>query len=65
MGMLFGAIFGIMDIEDVAAKYIKDYLLKEENYCIPIGVIFGGLSGLLVSMGDKNVRIIYFFYFKI
>ena len=55
MGMLFGLIFGIMDLEDVAARQIKQYLMKEENYCIPIGLILGGIAGLFVSNGDKNV----------
>ena len=51
MGMLFGLIFGIMDLEDVAARQIKQYLMKEENYCIPIGLILSAIA----SNGDKNV----------
>jgi hypothetical protein len=56
MGMLFGMIFGIMDIEDISIRKIKEYLMKEENYCIPIGIILGGLSGLFVSITDRNVK---------
>ena len=55
MGMLFGAIFGIMDMEDVSNRHIKEYLMREENYCIPIGVVFGAISGLIVSAGDNSV----------
>jgi hypothetical protein len=54
MGLLFGTIFGIMDMEEVTFKYLRDMLLKEENYCIPIGVICGGMMGLFCSMIDNN-----------
>jgi hypothetical protein len=54
MGLLFGTIFGIMDMEEVKFKYLRDMLLKEENYCIPIGVVCGGMMGLLCSMIDNN-----------
>jgi hypothetical protein len=63
MGMLFGMIFGLMDLEDVAIRQIKEYLMKEENYCIPIGIILGGIAGLCVSVGDKNVNSINFYLF--
>ena len=55
MGLSFGLIFGIMDMEEVAVRYIKEMLLKEENYCIPIGIICGGVSGLFASVIDNNV----------
>ena len=57
MGMAFGMVFGIMDMEDVSAKMIKDYLMKEENYCIPIGVVLGAIGGLFVSTTDNSVKI--------
>jgi hypothetical protein len=57
MGMLFGLIFGIMDLEDVSIRQIKHYLIKEENYCIPIGLILGAITGLFISNGNKNVNI--------
>lgn len=65
MGMIFGMIFGIMDMEDISMKYIRDYLMKEENYCIPIGIIFGAIGGLFVSSSEKSVsiNIINLFYF--
>lgn len=63
MGMAFGLVFGIMDMEDVSAKLIKDYLMKEENYCIPIGVVLGAIGGLFVSSSDNSVIRIIMFYF--
>lgn len=56
MGLLFGTIFGILDMEDVNLKFIKDMLLKEENYCIPIGIFCGGLAGLFASAIQYNVN---------
>lgn len=63
MGMLFGAIFGIMDMEDVSNRHLKEYLMREENYCIPIGVVFGAISGLIVSAGDNSVFLFYKIFF--
>jgi hypothetical protein len=54
MGLLFGTIFGIMDMEEVKFKYLRDMLLKEENYCIPIGVVCGAMMGLFCSTIDNN-----------
>ena len=62
MGMLFGMVFGIMDMEDVSARFIKEYLMKEENYCIPIGVILGAIAGLFVSYSDSSVSFFKFFF---
>jgi hypothetical protein len=55
MGLLFGTIFGIMDMDDIPIQIIKTVLMKEEHYCIPIGIICGGLSGLFASIIDNNV----------
>ncbi len=54
MGLAFGTIFGIMDMEEVQMKFIKQMLTKEENYCIPIGIICGGLAGLCASFITNN-----------
>jgi len=59
MGLLFGLVFGIMDMEDVSARLIKDYLVKEENYCIPIGVVLGAIGGLFVSSTDNTVKLFH------
>lgn len=54
MGLFFGTIFGAMDMEEVKFSYLREMLLKEENYCIPIGVICGAMMGLFVSMIENN-----------
>ncbi len=41
-------------MEEVSFKYLRDMLLKEENYCIPIGVVCGAMMGLFCSMIDNN-----------
>jgi hypothetical protein len=54
MGLLFGLIFGIMDIEDASVYHIKQELLKEENYCIPIGLLLGAIAGF-IGLVTENV----------
>ncbi len=54
MGLMFGTIFGIMDMEEISLRYIKEMLVKEENYCIPIGVVCGAMMGLFSSFIDNN-----------
>jgi hypothetical protein len=54
MGLSFGTIFGVMDMEEVRLEFLKKMLLKEENYCIPIGILCGALAGLFASMIDSN-----------
>ena len=54
--MLYGFLFGIMDIEDIEDKSVLSFLIKEENYCVPIGAIFGFISGVLaVIHGNRAV----------
>ena len=55
MGLLFGTIFGLMDMEDASLKYLKDMFIREENYCLPIGIVCGGISGLVTTLVDNNV----------
>jgi hypothetical protein len=57
MGLLFGLIFGIMDIEDVSNRFIKKQLLREENYCLPIGLLLGAIAGILTIM-TENVKLV-------
>ena len=45
MGVMFGAVFGFMDVEDAVSYQIRMALLREEHYCYPIGAIMGGLAG--------------------
>eukprot|EP00941_MAST-03F_sp_MAST-3F-sp1_P003111 g3111.t1 len=44
MGAAFGAIFGLLDVEDRGPD-IRNALIHEENYCIPIGFLIGSVSG--------------------
>jgi len=46
MGAAFGLIFGLMDVEDKRGLALRDSLIQEERYCIPVGVVLGGLTGL-------------------
>ena len=45
MGIAFGLIFGLFDVEDESFYTLRLALLKEENYCYPIGLILGGVGG--------------------
>ena len=47
MGLSYGLIFGYMDVEDVDAYRMEVYLMKEESYCWPIGLVLGGLGGFI------------------
>ena len=51
IGALFGAIFGIVDVEDYYKnKYILYVVLtKEISFCEPIGVMFGAFTGFMVE----------------
>jgi len=59
MGVLFGLIFGCMDMEDVVLKYFKNRLIKEEHFCLPIGIICGGIIGLVIACIDNNVKLLF------
>jgi hypothetical protein len=54
MGLVFGTIFGMMDLEEAPLRFIKSLLIKEENYSLPIGLICGGLAGLSVTIIDST-----------
>jgi hypothetical protein len=55
--MIYGFIFGFMDIEDLDNKHILTKLIIEENYCVPIGGFFGLVSGLLTCLlGNREVN---------
>ncbi|CAG9317561.1 unnamed protein product [Blepharisma stoltei] len=47
MGVIFGLIFGILDVEDQTAYQLRIALMKEQLYCYPIGAILGALSGVM------------------
>ena len=58
MGVLFGLVFGMMDMEDVVLTYFRNRFIKEEYYCLPIGIVCGAIIGLVVIIIDNNVFII-------
>ena len=45
MGIAFGMIFGMLDVEDEAFYHLRFALMKEENYCYPIGFTLGAVAG--------------------
>lgn len=47
LGILYGLIFGIMDLEDLSKNYVKAAFIREQNYCIPIGLGFGCITGYM------------------
>lgn len=47
LGVIYGLIFGIMDIEDLSRHYLKAAFVREQNYCIPIGLGFGCITGYM------------------
>ena len=51
MGSLFGAIFGIIDVEDYNKNSFVLYtiLSKEISICEPIGVVFGIFTGFMIE----------------
>lgn len=51
MGSLFGAIFGIVDVEDYYKNNYKMYtvLSREVSFCEPIGLIFGAFTGFMIE----------------
>lgn len=51
IGILFGAIFGIVDIEDYSKNRFVLYiaLSKEIELCEPIGFVFGAFTGFMID----------------
>jgi hypothetical protein len=50
MGFIFGLIFGIMDVEDKHGWALRNALITEEHYCLPVGLIIGGIAGYFNSV---------------
>lgn len=36
-----------MDLEDLSKNYLKAAFIKEQNFCIPIGLGFGCITGYM------------------
>lgn len=47
LGIIYGLIFGIMDLADLSKTYLKAAFIREQNYCIPIGLGFGCITGYM------------------
>ncbi|CDI78101.1 hypothetical protein, conserved [Eimeria acervulina] len=59
MGGVFGFIFGLMDVEDEMQYQIKLALLREQQFCYPLGAIIGGLAGFsneVLRQAEQRVR---------
>ena len=59
MGFSYGIIFGWMDVEDASMYKLEVYLMQEESYCWPIGLLLGGVGGVLNEILRQNVRYIF------
>ncbi len=47
LGIIYGLIFSVMDLEDLSKNYLKSAFIREQNYCIPIGLGFGCITGYM------------------
>lgn len=59
MGGVFGCIFGMMDIEDEMQYQIKLALLREQQFCYPLGAFIGGLAGFsneILRQSEQKLR---------
>lgn len=54
MGLVFGGIFGGLDMENASFNSIGILLQKEFYYCLPISLICGALCGVFVSYDFKG-----------
>ena len=62
LGVIYGLIFGIMDIEDLSRHYLKAAFVREQNYCIPIGLGFGCITGYMNEyIRNEVIYLIVFF----
>lgn len=59
MGGVFGCIFGMMDVEDEMQYQIKLALLREQQFCYPLGALIGGLAGFsneILRQSEQKLR---------
>jgi hypothetical protein len=47
MGLSFGFVFGLFDVEDEKLSNIKMALMREESVCYPIGAILGAIAAVV------------------
>lgn len=57
LGTIFAVIFSLIDFENVSNNYLfKLQFLKEQNYCVPIGLGFGCLTGYINEYMRSEVK---------
>lgn len=59
MGGVFGFIFGLLDVEDELQYHIKLALLREQQFCYPLGAVIGGLAGFsneILRQSEQRLR---------
>lgn len=47
VGILYGVVFGLMDINQLSKGVTKMKFIKDQNFCFPIGIGFGCISGYI------------------
>jgi len=54
-GAIYGLLFGFMDVEDADKFTSQVVLLKEEKYCLVIGVLLGAIGGMMNELARRNI----------
>jgi hypothetical protein len=63
-----------MDMEDISKSYVKTAFVKEQNFCVPIGIGFGCITGYINEYIRNEVKykfilfyinLTFIFYFSI
>ena len=55
-GAIYGLLFGCMDVADAEKFTSQVVLLKEEKYCLVIGVLLGAIGGMVNELARRNVN---------
>eukprot|EP00948_MAST-09A_sp_MAST-9A-sp1_P002780 g2780.t1 len=50
MGIIFGCLFGLLDIEDSTRFTIRMNIIRDEMLCLPGAVVIGGISGAVIDV---------------
>ena len=54
-GAIYGLIFGCMNVASADHFIAQLVLLKEEKYCLVIGIMLGAMGGMINELARKNV----------
>ncbi len=49
LGIIYGMIFSIIEIEEFSENNLKAAFIREQNFCIPIGLGFGCITGYVIE----------------